>query len=471
MGKRVPATKRTENAGLIAVSTFANSIGWTWRPTPNDDYGLDGELEPVEDGVPSGRIIKVQVKSGRSYRKSEDDSGFVFVASRNDLEYWQNVNTPVLLVVHDSENEITYAVDVHDALQRDPSIRRSCRIPFDKKATILSSQSEATLLAASRGEECTGRIFRRPGGKFHESLHSNLLPLRFQPLSIFGAPTSCRTQAEIRTALGDLRKTPAICSEGMLWTFADLADEDCSLRTICDYANSVTVRRSEWEADPNGSRLLVQLMNTCLRKKLTANGLVFDRDKHRYYFRPMNDQERTITWKSLKNKITKPVVYPHKDRNGSVDYWVHWSAKFRFVQFGRGAYLMIEPAMVFTRNGQALVGGEEMGRLATSRASHQYNRNVLGLLFFWREFLREGKNEILIFGAPKPQRLSAHCDFLRGEAGFGIWGDQIAVTELEADIDEVDLSVEEHRPDGETDDTTDDDELDPGDDEVDWADE
>ena len=448
VGKRVPKTKRTENAGLIAVAQFANNLGWAWRPTPNDDYGLDGELEPVEDAEPTGKIIKVQVKSGTSYRKGETEIGFYFLASQNDLEYWSNVNTPVLLVVHDLDNGATYAVDVHEALQQDPSIRRSRRIPFDKRNDVLSEASEAKLLAAAKGEGCTGRIFRRPGGKFSENLHSNLLPLRSMPRVIYGAPTSCRTQADIRTALGEQRKTPAIPSDGMLWTFADLGDDECSLRTVCDTAQLTHVERFEWQSDPVRSRLLVQLMNTCLRKKLTANGLIYDRDKNRYYFRPDDGGDRRLTWQSLKNRVTKPVVYPHVGGSGEVDYWVHWAARFQFLFFGRRGYLMIEPAMVFTRDGTALVGGEEMGRLATSRVSHQYNRNVLGLLFFWREFLRAGEKEIAIFGAPLPKRLSADCNFLGGSADFGIFGDSIAVTELGEDLDEVDLALSE-QPDRE----------------------
>ena|GEM_PF-6462819 len=441
MAKRVPKTKSTENEGLIAIAQFAASLGWAWRPTPNDDYGLDGELEPVEEGEATGKIIKAQVKSGRSYLKGETDSSFYYLASKDDLQYWDNVNVPVLLVVHDPADGRTYGADVHIVLQEDPSIRRTRRILFDKRENLLTQACESHLLAVAKDEECSGRIFRRPGGGLSENLHSNLLPMLSLPRFIYGASTDCRTQAEIRTRLGERRKTPAIPADGMLWTFADLNDEQCSLRVLCDTAKITRQSGHDWQADPNRIRLLVQLFNTCLRKKLAANGLIYDLDKNRYYFSPENDGERRFTWRSLRNRITKPVVYPHAGSTGAVDYWVHWAARFRFMFFGKQAYLMIEPAMVFTRDGTQLVGGEEMGRLATARASHRYNRNVLGSLFFWKEFLRDGQPQIVVFGAAPPQRLAAYKNFVRASAEFGIYGDTITVTEVGEDLDEIDLTL------------------------------
>jgi Domain of unknown function (DUF4365) len=61
----------TEQLGLIFIQKFAHQIGAIWRPTPNHDYGIDGELELTDRGVVTGTIIKVQVKSGASYLKNK----------------------------------------------------------------------------------------------------------------------------------------------------------------------------------------------------------------------------------------------------------------------------------------------------------------------------------------------------------------------------------------------------------------
>ena len=57
----------TERLGLIFIQQIAHDLRAIWRPTPNDDYGLDGELEFTRDGVVTGFIVKVQVKSGPTF--------------------------------------------------------------------------------------------------------------------------------------------------------------------------------------------------------------------------------------------------------------------------------------------------------------------------------------------------------------------------------------------------------------------
>ena len=44
----------TEKLGLIFIQQMAHELRAIWRPTPNDDYGLDGELEFTRDGAVTG---------------------------------------------------------------------------------------------------------------------------------------------------------------------------------------------------------------------------------------------------------------------------------------------------------------------------------------------------------------------------------------------------------------------------------
>jgi len=72
-----------------------------WGPTPNDDVGLDGEIELGKDGAATARLVKVQVRSGTSYIKNPTATSFDFYASSEDLGYWNDANLPVILVVYD----------------------------------------------------------------------------------------------------------------------------------------------------------------------------------------------------------------------------------------------------------------------------------------------------------------------------------------------------------------------------------
>ena len=62
----------TANLGIAKLYRVVTDMGYIWRPTPNSDVGLDGEIELVEDRAATAKIMKVQVKSGASYFRKED---------------------------------------------------------------------------------------------------------------------------------------------------------------------------------------------------------------------------------------------------------------------------------------------------------------------------------------------------------------------------------------------------------------
>ena len=57
----------TARSGIVKLDRVVTDIGYIWRPTPNSDVGIDGEIELVEDCAATAKIIKVRVKSGPSY--------------------------------------------------------------------------------------------------------------------------------------------------------------------------------------------------------------------------------------------------------------------------------------------------------------------------------------------------------------------------------------------------------------------
>ena len=102
----------TERLGLIFIQQAAHELRAIWRPTPNDDYGLDGELEFTRDGVVTGYIVKVQIKSGASYLRNKTTNSFDYYVSPSDAAYWAKANFPVILLVYDPTSQAGYWVDV-----------------------------------------------------------------------------------------------------------------------------------------------------------------------------------------------------------------------------------------------------------------------------------------------------------------------------------------------------------------------
>jgi HEAT repeat protein/energy-coupling factor transporter ATP-binding protein EcfA2 len=93
--------------------------GHIFRPTPNSDWGIDGEIEFKNDrGEASGRRVYLQLKSGDSYlHKRIKDGKEIFTVKPRHAEYWQSHAYPVLLVIRDSGGRIRW-MNVTEYLQQ-----------------------------------------------------------------------------------------------------------------------------------------------------------------------------------------------------------------------------------------------------------------------------------------------------------------------------------------------------------------
>ncbi len=96
-----------ERTGLNAVAAVLAKLNWIWREQPVDDFGIDGQIEIVRAGRPTGQLIGVQVKSGASYFKNADARTVPFYLNDEHWEYWKAHSLPVILVLHNPDTGIT----------------------------------------------------------------------------------------------------------------------------------------------------------------------------------------------------------------------------------------------------------------------------------------------------------------------------------------------------------------------------
>jgi HEAT repeat protein len=121
-GTTTPLSDNESREGVLVheVGKIAFEAGQIFRPTPNNDWGIDGEIEFKNDkGEASGRRVYLQLKSGDSYlyqRKSDGKEIFTIKNSRH-AEYWKSHAYPVLLVIRDSGGLIRW-MNVKDYLLR-----------------------------------------------------------------------------------------------------------------------------------------------------------------------------------------------------------------------------------------------------------------------------------------------------------------------------------------------------------------
>jgi GTPase SAR1 family protein len=131
-----------ESRELILIGhafAVAGEAGQIFRPTPNSDWGIDGEIEFKNDqGEASGQRVYLQLKSGDSYlhtRKSDGEEFFTIKKPRH-AEYWQAQAYPVMLVIRTSDSKIRW-MNVSDYLGRHGS--KTLQIKFEGESFTAQS--------------------------------------------------------------------------------------------------------------------------------------------------------------------------------------------------------------------------------------------------------------------------------------------------------------------------------------------
>lgn len=421
----------TEQLGLIFIQQVAHDLKAIWRPTPNDDYGLDGELEFTRDGVVTGFIIKVQVKSGPSYLRNKTASGFDYHVSASDAAYWSKVSFPVILVVYDPADKAGYWVDVKQHLAH-PDFAENSTIRFLLRRNRLCSESLLDLSEVAIADEVERTEFLVD--QIQETLHANMLPVAGVPPAVYEAEFSLKRLVEAAEAGSALAKD----SGGKYIGFRDPRDPAHALRSYIDPASLRTYRYPDYLKHGATRNYAVGRWNDAIRIFLVGKGLL-QKDQETFYFPPCeNITPRKLTWESTRGRTPeRQVAYPYIGKQSqSVAFWVHHACRAAFCEIGGVFSLRLTPAYVFTRDGSSLVAGREAGTLSTSRKSKDRNYQVLNHLMFWLWFLADGKDAITL--PMDDSELIVTATYWAGHAAFGIPADKKSLIEIIAADHDID---------------------------------
>ena len=95
---------QTDRVSVNAVEAiFLKDFDWLFREQSISNWGVDAHVEVKANGRPIGRLLALQIKSGKSYFKHEKKDHYVHYGKRKHLWYWQNNSLPVVLVLHNPE--------------------------------------------------------------------------------------------------------------------------------------------------------------------------------------------------------------------------------------------------------------------------------------------------------------------------------------------------------------------------------
>jgi hypothetical protein len=403
------------------VQGIVDEMGCVWRPTPNDDVGLDGEIELGKEGAATGQLLKVQVKSGKSYFHNPTGSSFEFLANPDDLKYWSEANLPVILVVYDPDRHEGYWKPIRQYLSQNPGpITKTLRISFSRRRDrfVVASFMQLCNLIFTDETELTNFL----KNKITEPLYSNLLPVVEYPETLYHFQLSESRLAELSFDESAFPRGFVPHGNGYIG-FRDPRQPGSKISNAI-ISNTVEAERSsQYLNNPNTRNKIVGIWNNCLSTYLLALGLQ-ERDRYRVYFPPeKGNKGREVQWESPHRKPTRTVAYPYIGKQSQKTvFWVHHSLRTKFRNVGGEWFLILEPGYVFTRDGSSFIQASDAGALSTSRMSQERNYQVINHLYFWAWFLRKGQKDIRI--PCGSQYIVVDPDLANGVANFGIGTDK-----------------------------------------------
>jgi hypothetical protein len=356
IGKTLTERQLLGGQGINLVERLVNEMGFVWRPTSTHDVGIDGEIE-VRDpasGRMAGFIMKVQSKAVSEWQ-GDNATTFCYYADAADIDYWQQANVPVLLIVSKPRTGEAYWLSVHDYLLSMPKGTR--KFEFSKADDRLNPESRERL-ARLVMRQFPG--FYEPAPKREETLITNLLRVSRLPSRIFLAPSEHRERGSLVKALvlKDIRfGSEWILRDKMLMSVHNLSEHPFNI--VCDSGGMDHFDVKEWSntEDEAKKRDFVQLLNRCLRERMRQLGLVFMPEKpfECYFYRPAaGTSKREFSYRGEKRQSSRKMVTVSRRKDGSIRYFKHYAFKARFYRFDFDWFLDVTPTYFFSEDGLKL---------------------------------------------------------------------------------------------------------------------
>ncbi|MEZ8770992.1 DUF4365 and DUF1817 domain-containing protein [Vibrio alginolyticus] len=137
------ANQEVGNTGEAFFELFVTKgLGCIYRKVHREhDFGIDGYIDIVNNGVVSGRSVAVQIKCGDSYISKVTSGGIKYLGDNKHLNFLINHNLPVILVVLNSDCTKGYWVEFSVNATNPSSKSWWIEIPFENQLGTLNMTS------------------------------------------------------------------------------------------------------------------------------------------------------------------------------------------------------------------------------------------------------------------------------------------------------------------------------------------
>lgn len=384
--KTISQNQITGERGVAMAKERIHAMGFLFSTTGQTEAGIDGFIEvrdPVSGHV-AARIVAVQIKTTEADRyTAETPDGFEYLCEAADVQYWQQGNIPVIVVlVRISDGSVYWNPAPKVGYAGDRETRR-LRV---NKVQHRFDQAAADAIAQLTIDQAQPGVWL-PASRQADVVLFNAVKTILPP-TIYVAATAHRHGRDALKALLDITDHPPfewVARGGRLLTFLDL--EASVLRQVVDQGSIETLETNEFALhdDEGEQHLFIELLNRTLRAQLDPT-LTWHRLLKLYFFPPDGPRlDRTYRYMSLKNEARRAVVKAIRRPDGAVSYVRHSAFYPRFWREFDDWYLTIKPNYVFTRDGTKADGfaGARISKLKRL----ENNAAVRGQFLMWRSLL------------------------------------------------------------------------------------
>jgi hypothetical protein len=305
---KVGSSATTGELGMaILAGLISGDLGWLFRRQHESDYGIDAQVEVVDDGHTLGRLLALQVKSGQSYLKERVKDGFVFRPDRSHVEYWLAHSLPVLVVLVDPDAGQAWWQHVSRSTVESTGKGWKLIVPDNQLLSSASSQHLATLADADPYVLKLRQLqLAKPWMKLLEDGGRIVLDV-----DEWVNKSSGRASLELITYDADDRETSVTEWPYLIFPFANYAIE---LPRLFPWAD-LSVDEATYEEGAEG--------------EYEAECGVWDPEDQRYYYRQ--------TFEAWRSSRQPAILYPYEE-DGEI---ARWRLQFALGHLGK-AFLALD---------------------------------------------------------------------------------------------------------------------------------
>lgn len=386
MSKVHAQSRVVESKGIARFHTYCanHKPPISWKPTSNDDIGIDGEVELFDKhGKPLPELIKIQLKSterDNSYIKNENPrtNTFTFYAEKSHVEYWQNLSNDVLLVIFDNRNEQNklYAKKIENIDLRNIG-SKSVPVQFDKDLDLIEESQNDFLIRFSRLHNSQNPKIKSVA-EGTETLVSNLLKVSFPTDKIYIAPINYERDEIIKNSWNTNKPInykasarevarSALHQKGLnfssdwiihnkkIITFHNLNDNDLPLSKIVENPIDELTPQELYSVNEDYNRVFKSLIKFCLQQMLFKIGYEWQYEEELFrVIAPLILKDKLVIqqgWKGDK-KATRTVFKANYYAKFNVFYCQHFAFSIDIKDFNDDWFLCINPSWTVSINGK-----------------------------------------------------------------------------------------------------------------------